>query len=336
MEQNPRIRDLVAARQGKEIVVSIEFFPPKTEGGMTSLYNLAEKLKVYSPLFADVTWGAGGSTSELTIDICKNLKLKGHVVNMHLTCTNIERVKVLEALNTCKDLGITNILALRGDPPAGQEKWEATEGGFQCALDLVRFIRQEHGDYFNLTVAGYPEGHPSRMTGLVEITVCRDADFEIELDYLQQKVDAGADCIITQLFFDAEVFLTFVRRCRERGIACPIIPGIMCVNSAAGFKRMIGFCKTRIPQPFMDDVNSVQEEGMKALSTAYLASMCASLVRAGHHFLHMYTLNTSAVTIAVLNSLASEFKIAGVAEGALSAPSVFDATLQKSVGLATA
>jgi methylenetetrahydrofolate reductase (NADPH) len=301
-----------------------------------------------------VTWGAGGSTSDLTIEICKNLKEKsGLNPNMHLTCTNIERNSVLAALTTCKDLGITNILALRGDPPAGQEAWQAVEGGFTCALDLVKFIRQEHGDYFNLTVAGYPEGHPSKMTvvldegelsesergrcarltnseGVVEITVCKDADFEGELDYLKQKVDAGSDCIITQLFFDVEVFLVFVRRCREKGIKVPIIPGIMCVNSAGGFKRMIGFCKTRVPQSFMDEVNAIEEEGMKALGTTYCTAMCRQLVQKGFNFLHMYTLNISAVTVGILNALAVDFKIDGVAEGALNAPAptVFDAMVQ--------
>lgn len=115
------------------------------------------------PLFVDMTWGAGGSTSELTLELTLKLKKRGLEPNMHLTCTNVAKENVAAALQSCRDAGVQNIVALRGDPPLGQDKWEATEGGFSCALDLVKFIRAEHGDYFNLSVAGYPEGHPDTI-----------------------------------------------------------------------------------------------------------------------------------------------------------------------------
>jgi methylenetetrahydrofolate reductase (NADPH) len=342
MEVSARISDLIAAREEGKVQMSVEFFPPKTDAGVTSLYNLVEKLKVYKPLFGDVTWGAGGTTSDLTLSLCTQIKAKsGLNPNMHLTCTNMERQKVVDALNGCKEAGITNIVALRGDPPAGQEAWAAVEGGFNCALDLVKFIRAEHGDYFCLSIAGYPEGHPNRMTvvkdmaeltesergrcavltnekGEEEITVCTDADFEKELDYLKEKVDAGANLIITQLFFDVDVFTTFVTRCREKGITVPIVPGIMCVASAGGFQRMIRFCKTRVPKSLMDAVNAIVEDAdMKALGISYGTEMCLKLLDSGVKLLHFYTLNASFVTAGIMANLKdSAYKFAGFNDAA--------------------
>jgi methylenetetrahydrofolate reductase (NADPH) len=199
--------------------------------------------------FVDMTWGAGGSTSKLTMDLCCKIQQShGAVANMHLTCTNVDKEQIKETLRKCTEEGIVNILALRGDPPAGQVDWKATDGGFQCARELVSYIRSSHGDYFHITVAGYPEGHPNRMEVIIDgfdslsineqarcsfevdengnetVRVCRDAQFEEELRYLKSKVDAGADCIITQMFFDCSVFENFVARCREIGITVPIIP----------------------------------------------------------------------------------------------------------------
>jgi len=163
---------------------------------------------------------------------------------------------VHEALQKCHDGGIRNIVALRGDPAEGTEEWTATEGGFACALDLVKYIRKTFGDDFGISVAGYPEGHPNRISELSAeeeesmtdaekgrccthdgITyVCKDDDYKKEMDYLKEKVDAGSDFIITQMFFDAEVFKAFVKDCRNWGINCPVVPGLMCINAYPGFK----------------------------------------------------------------------------------------------------
>lgn len=361
MDLSPKISDILAAKPKDEVAISVEFFPPKTEAGVTSLYNLAEKMKAFNPKFADVTWGAGGTTSDLTLELCANLKAKsGLNPNMHLTCTNMEKQKVIDALKGCKEVGITNIVALRGDPPAGQAAWEAVEGGFNCALDLVKFIRQEHGDYFCLSVAGYPEGHPNRMSVVSDIselsetekarcailsndagedviTVCKDDDFEKELDYLKEKVDAGADAIITQLFFDVEVFTTFVTRCREKGIKVPIIPGIMCVASAGGFQRMVRFCKTRVPKALMDQAKAITEDAeMKVLGIAYGTQMCLELLEKGVDILHFYTLNASFVTNGIMANLKkSAFKFSGlVPDGELE--TVFTAAVEQVVAVATA
>lgn len=354
---SPKITTAIAEyeKSHDEAWLSFEFFPPKTDAGVASLYKVAEKLKSESPVFVDITWGAGGNTSELTFTLAATMKEKtGLNPNMHLTCTNMEKQKVIDALNDCKNVGITNIVALRGDPPAGQEAWEITEGGFSCALDLVKFIRAEHGDYFCLSVAGYPEGHPNSMTtvndtttltpselgrcartinddGVEEITVCRDADFEKEMIYLKEKVDAGADIIITQLFFDTEVFLTFVRRCRDMGINVPIVPGIMCATSAGGFKRMTKFCKTRVTQDLWDRVNKLEkDEDMKPLGIEYITQMCKTLLDAGTKGLHFYTLNSSVASREIVNNLRKlSYKIGTLIEQ--QTETVFDATVSAAV-----
>lgn len=167
------------------------------------------------PTFTDMTWGAGGSTAELSLDLALYLQKTGHVSNMHLTCTNIAnetdpKASVLKALQTAHAGGIRNIVALRGDPPAGQDEWKATDGGFTCALDLVKFIKEQRNMDFGISVAGYPEGHPNAITEIADPSTlsevekarsstfdgktycCLEADYKKEMDYLKEKVDAGA------------------------------------------------------------------------------------------------------------------------------------------------
>ena len=279
------VMDKATAADSSKPWVSVEFFPPKTPEGVETLFKVLAKLKPYNPVFADFTWGAGGSTSDLTMELCIRAKKEfGVIPNMHLTCTNVDKIKIDAALEQCKSEGITNILALRGDPPAGQDKWEASDLAFTCALDLVKYIRAEHGDLFNLTVAGYPEGHPTKMSiieggmsalsptekarcsvttdenGKEIIMVCKDEDFEGEMAYLKKKIDAGANCIITQMFFDADVFKTFVDKCRSIGINVPILPGIMMLSNLGGFRRMTGFCKSRVPPAMMDAIAAIEKE----------------------------------------------------------------------------
>ncbi|CAE7563393.1 MTHFR1 [Symbiodinium microadriaticum] len=326
---SPKITEAIATKPADQIWISLEFFPPRTDKGVDTLYNvIGNKLKNLNPIFTDFTWGAGGSTSDLTLDLCVQVKSRyGLNPNMHLTCTNMEKQKVINALAGCKTAGITNIVALRGDPPAGQEAWEAVEGGFTCALDLVRFIKAEHGDTFCLSVAGYPEGHPNNMTAVDDVSslseaelgrmatfveedgttvrsVCRDDAYEIELNYLKEKVDAGASTIITQLFFDNAVFLTFVRDCRAKGITVPIIPGIMCISSKGGFKRMTKFCKTRVPKVLSMELDAAEDdEAAKAIGIRYGTEMCRELIASGIDGLHFYTLNLRNVTVGIIDSL---------------------------------
>ena len=302
------------------------------------------------------------------------------MANMHLTCTNIEASKVDEALSTAMANGIRNIVALRGDAPAGQEKWEATEGGFNCALDLVKHIRSRFGGEFCISVAGYPEGHPDKISvvegGVASLTasekrrcsvsvgpdgkelvqVCRDADFTKELAYLKEKVDAGADFILTQagffltlmransfwftcvrfclgsherralflmlfalcllgwflvqMFFDTDVYLAFVEDCRRVGIMVPVVPGIMCLNSFGGFKKMAAMCKTRVPADLEAKMAAAQEstEAVKKVGIEFGAEMSRALTAGGAPGLHYYTLNLEVVTMGILDELGLRVK----------------------------
>jgi len=260
---------------------SFEYFPPKTQEGVANLYRRMESMGTYGPAFADVTWGAGGSTSDLTLEICAtSQKYLGLETMMHLTCTNMPLEKLRQALVTAKETGIQNILALRGDPPRGEE-WKKVEGGFSYAVDLVRYIRENFGDHFGICVGGYPEGH-------IDST-----DHEEDLKHLKEKIDAGADFIITQLFFDTSIFLDFIKKCRAIGITCPIIPGIMPIHTYAGFKRMASLCKTFVPKALNDDLEAIKDndEEVKAYGVKYAIEMCRTLLHAGIKGFHFYTLN---------------------------------------------
>merc|ERR1719327_1078621 len=230
-------------------------------------------------------------------------------------------------LNGAKSAGICNIVALRGDPPKGQEKWEVTEGGFACALDLCKYMRQGYGDYFSIQVAGYPEGHPDRIKKVADLGremsakektrvvyvegeeyVCSDEDHEIELKYLKEKCDAGGDVILTQLFYDFDVFETFVKACRTKGITVPIVPGIMPLNAYGGFKRMTGFCKTRIPPAMAQVVAKLSGDDKKddfvEFGLEYMVALCKQLQTSGLvPGLHFYALNSSERTFEILKRL---------------------------------
>jgi len=310
---------------------SLEYYPPKTAEGVASLYPKVYRMAQQKPLFVDLTWGAGGSTSDLTMDMSTNFKKLFDVeVNMHLTCTNITQESVKQALVDAKDNGLTSIVALRGDPPEGQDKWEATDGGLNCALDLVQYIKKAHGDHFSLAVAGYPEGHPNAITEVEDVEkltdseksrliktadgkqwVCTDENFEKELAYLKKKVDAGGDLILTQLFYDVDVFLTFVDRVRAMGITVPILPGIMPLGNYGGFKRMTGFCKTRVPAEMEAKLETLKEkdqaDDFKAYGVELVTAMCKRIWATGKvKCLHFYCLNQYKTVFSVLKALGIE------------------------------
>merc|ERR1719377_203275 len=192
---------------------------------------------------------------------------------MHLTCTNMPKDELHKALVTAKDHGIRNILALRGDPPAGvnQGEWKQVEGGFAFATDLVKYIREEYGDYFCIAVAGYPEAH-------LEAT-----SFEDDMKHLKTKVDAGADLIVTQLFYDNPSFLAYVDKCKAMGITIPILPGIMPIQSYAGFNKMTTLCKTKVPPSFSERLDAVKddEEKVKDMGVQIGIEQCKELMAKG-------------------------------------------------------
>jgi methylenetetrahydrofolate reductase (NADPH) len=333
------ISDVLSERKDDENqVISFEYFPPRTEQGVTNLVSRLERMKALGPAFIDFTWGAGGRTSDLTMDLCKQAKDMGFVTNMHLTCTNMEVEKLYKALEEAKEYGIRNLVALRGDPPQGEERWEAVEGGFTCALDLVEYIRREHGDYFHIAVAGYPEGHPDKILlesrsfdelsdaekrrcswhvneeGERQLYVCNDEDFGKEMEYLKAKVDAGSDMIITQMFFDTEVFGDFVTTCRAYGIEVPIVPGIMCINNKGGFQRMTAFCRSRVPQALRERIEACEDDDAAKLAGIEEGTrMCQELIALSAPVLHFYTLNLEKVTVGILENLGLVANAAGLA-----------------------
>ncbi|KAJ0978147.1 hypothetical protein J5N97_013621 [Dioscorea zingiberensis] len=285
------------------VVFSFEYFPPKTEEGVENLFERMDRMVSHNPSFCDITWGAGGSTADLTLDIANKMQNTICVETMmHLTCTNMPVEKIDHALDTIKSNGIQNVLALRGDPPHGQDKFVQVEGGFACALDLVKHIRAKYGDYFGITVAGYPEAHPDMIQSNGVATL---EAYTNDLAYLKRKVDAGADLIVTQLFYDTDIFLKFVNDCRQIGITCPIVPGIMPINNYKGFLRMTGFCKTRIPADIKAALEPIKdnEEAVKAYGIHLGTEMCKKILAHGIKTLHIYTLNMEKSALAILMNL---------------------------------
>jgi len=275
---------------------SLEFFPPKTDSGVENLYLRIERLTALQPVFVDITWGAGGTTKDLTLAISEYTQTYlGVEVLMHLTCSLLTVEQLKEVLTAARQAGIENILALRGDPPKGAVSWEPVPGGCAHAVDLVRLIRQEHGDYFGIAVAGFPEGHPHTPAD----------SHAVDIPRLKDKLAAGADFVLTQFFYDAQVFLDYVAACRAAGITCPIIPGLMPIQSYQSFCKMTAYGKTRVPDrvwadlaPIKDNDAAVKEYGVKlCLAT------CATLHAAGVHGFHFYTLNLENSVTAVLDGL---------------------------------
>lgn len=212
---------------------------------------------------------------------------------MHLTCTNMTKDLIDEALAKCKEYGVKNILALRGDPPKGEEKWTSCEGGFEYASDLVAYIRKQYDDYFCIAVAGYPETHLEAESE------------ESDIQNLKKKVDAGADLIITQLFYDTQKFLDYQAKVKDVGVDVPVIPGIMPIQNYGGFCRMTEFCKTFVPQKIKDDLEPIHEDEdkVKQYGIDLCVEMCQTLMDAGVKFLHFYTLNLEKTVVAVIDKL---------------------------------
>ncbi|KAI8911667.1 methylenetetrahydrofolate reductase-domain-containing protein [Gorgonomyces haynaldii] len=288
------IEKIRAAEAEDRCYWSFEYFPPKTEAGVTNLYDRMDRMYQLGPEFIDVTWGAGGVTSDVTLEIASTAQsVYGLETSMHLTCTNMPRIKIDIALREAKQAGIQNILALRGDPPRGQENWTKVETGFNYAVDLVKYIRQEYGDYFSIGVAGYPEGHPE------------NDDKEIDITYLKEKMDAGADFVVTQLFYDVDLYLEWVKKLRAVGITAPILPGIMPIQNYGGFKRMTSLCKTIVPQFILDDLEPIKDDdqAVKDYGVRLAIDMCNKMREHGQKGFHFYTLNLERSTTLILEGL---------------------------------
>jgi len=287
-----RIDERIAA--AAEPSFSFEFFPPKTDEGERNLGRALAELSRLSPTFVSVTYGAAGSTTEKrkTIEIVKHLKRDyGMEAMAHFTCVGATTGELREMLDTMRDAGLENVLALRGDPPQDQTEWTATEGGLSYSRELIELIRDEYD--FAIGAACFPEVH------------IHATDAESDLRYLKDKVDAGARFLITQLFFDNQAYYDFVARAREIGIDAPIIPGIMPITDAGQIKRITGMCGAKIPDTLLRELElrGDQPGSVTDLGVAYATLQCADLLANGAPGIHFYTLNRSPATRAILSAL---------------------------------
>ncbi|HWL92519.1 MAG TPA: methylenetetrahydrofolate reductase [NAD(P)H] [Phycisphaerae bacterium] len=277
---------------------SFEFFPPKTEAGVQNLRETVAALRDLNPTFVSVTYGAGGTTRDRTIELVTEFQ-KSHAIDVmaHLTCVGASRDEIAGVLQRLRDAGIENVLALRGDPPKGETKFEAPKDGFAYADELIRFIRSNFT--FGLGAACYPEGHVE-CRGLDGLR-----DLNADLAHLVRKVDAGADFLITQLFFDNDLYFNFVGRARKAGIAVPIIPGIMPITNVEQIRRFTEMCGSTLPQTLMTEMERHADNPDAVLSqgVAYATAQCFDLLQRGAPGIHFYTLNKSAASRTILAAL---------------------------------
>jgi methylenetetrahydrofolate reductase (NADPH) len=283
------IRDIL--QPGKP-TVSFEFFPPKTAESQEQLYTTIRDLEKIQPNFVSVTYGAGGSTRELTHDLVLRLKTTTTLDPIpHLTCVGHNESEIAAILERYAAAGVSNILALRGDPPRDQPDYDHSRDIFPQAAALVSFIKKFRGHPdprgFGIGVAGFPEGHPATPNRL------------LEMDYLKAKVDAGADYICTQLFFDNHDFYDFRDRCALAGISAPIIAGIMPVTSLGSMKRMAELAGgSRFPAKLLKALQRANSapEAVREIGLHYATEQCADLLDNGVAGIHLYTLNQSTAT----------------------------------------
>jgi methylenetetrahydrofolate reductase (NADPH) len=284
-----RINEIITAEQP---VFSFEFFPPKTEQGERNLYDALSDLRALDPAFVSVTYGAGGSSREKTIEIVKRIKDEfGLEAMAHFTCVAATEPELRATLDEMRGAGIENVLALRGDPPEGEEAWTKTEGGLEYSRELVELIGSDYD--FAIGAACFPETHIH----------ARSADSDMR--YLAEKVGAGVDFLITQMFFDNDFYFDFVRRARGVGVAVPIIPGVMPITKVGQVERMAKMCGSEIPEGLRKELHARADDAEAVLDfgVAYATLQCAELLAAGAPGIHFYTLNRSPATRAILSAL---------------------------------
>jgi methylenetetrahydrofolate reductase (NADPH) len=284
-----RIDEILAERRP---VFSFEFFPPKTDEGLANLRETLAVLSNDAPDFVSVTYGALGSTRDTTIDIVKWIKQDLGIEAMaHFTCVGATTDELRATLDEIAAAGVDNVLALRGDPPAGQDEWVQTDGGLLYSTELIELLNAEYG--FAVGAAAFPEVHPQ----------AESADSDIR--FLKAKQDAGASFLITQLFYDNEFYFDFVARAREAGMTVPIIPGIMPVTNLRNIRRITELCKSELPEPFERQLEAREDDpqALQDLGVAYATLQCVDLLSRGAPGIHFYTLNRSPATRAILAAL---------------------------------
>jgi len=276
----------------EEPIFSFEFFPPKTDAGERNLFEAIAALRSLDPAYVSVTYGAGGSTRGRTIEVVSRIREEHGLEAMaHFTCVGATVPQLRETLDELARLGLDNVLALRGDPPAGQEHWTKTDGGLEFSRELVELIRADYP--FAIGAACFPETH-------IHATSPED-----DLRHLKAKVDAGADFLITQLFFDNATYFDFVDRARSIGIDVPIVPGVLPITNIAQLERITSMCGATIPAGLMAELDARAEDpdAVLQLGVAYATLQCSELLAAGAPGIHFYTLNRSSATRAILSAL---------------------------------
>jgi methylenetetrahydrofolate reductase (NADPH) len=273
-------------------VFSFEFFPPKTDEGEKNLQRALSELAQDDPAYVSVTYGAGGTTRERTVEITKWIKQELGIEAMaHLSCVGEPTERIVEILEEITAAGIDNVLALRGDPPRGEKEWKPHPGGLRYSTELAALIVERYE--LCIGAACFPEKHPEAI------------DFEHDLRFLREKVDAGATFLITQLFYDNDLYFDFVEMARAAGIAVPIIPGIMPITNYKQIKTITEMCEATIPDD-LDRELAQREEAPAALTdlgVAFATAQCWDLLARGAPGIHFYTLNKSPATRAILAAL---------------------------------
>jgi len=273
--------------------LSYELFPPKTAAGEEAMYRSLGELVRFRPSFVTCTYGAGGSTRGKTLDICQTVRQRFDLpVASHLTCVGSTVDELLGYLTEAAARGVANIVALRGDPPAGETRFTAVAGGLRYASELVALIRGEF-PRFGIAVAGYPETHQEALSP------------EDDLANLARKVNAGGDAVVTQLFYDNADFFAFRKRARQLGIAAPLVPGILPVTNFAQIKRITALCKARLPEEFIEALEACGTDDARQFEVGveFATRQVRELVAADVPGIHFYVLNKSAATLRVLEAV---------------------------------
>ena len=280
------------SQKGFTPTFSFELFPPQTPQGVEKLRLTRKELAQFKPKFFSVTFGAGGSTRERTLETVLEIQAEGHSVAPHLSCIGSTRENIRAILDRYQASGINHLVALRGDLPSGM----AQAGEFRFASELVAFIRQEFGYTFHIDVAAYPEYHPQSRSA------------QTDLENFKRKIEAGADSAITQYFYNADAYFNFVDSCEAIGLKIPIVPGIMPINKYSQLIRFSDTCGAEIPrwirrklEGFGDDSESVQAFGLDMVT-----DLCERLLKAGAPGLHFYTLNSASLTAMIWQRLVSK------------------------------
>ena len=270
--------------------ISFEFYPPQTDEGLKKLCETARQLHDLSPNFFSVTFGAGGSTQERTMNTVNQLLKENYNVAPHLSCVGMTKGKILSLLSNYKNNNIRRLVALRGDFPSGIG---TQRGEFRYASELVSFIREKTGDHFHIEVAAYPECHPESI------------HLKNELDYFKKKIEAGAHSAITQYFYNADAYYHFLNECEKMKITIPIIPGIMPITNYVQLSRFSKTCGAEIPKWLQKSLERFDNdlESIRAIGLEFMISFCEKLVSYGAPGLHFYTLNHVSATQAILSTL---------------------------------